>query len=347
MYTREQTKKLFLGKVAVGGGAPVSVQSMTKTLTQDAEATIKQINDLAFSGCEVVRVAVPDMPSAFALKEICRRSPIPVVADIHFDYRLALEAAKYVQGLRVNPGNIGSNERLRVVTEAAKEYGLPIRIGVNSGSLPKGLSESRSLGYRMAEASLQEIEYLHKFDFNNIKVSVKAFDITQTKEAYQILSQKVPYPLHVGITEAGTSYSGLVRSSVGIGAILSEGIGDTIRVSLAANPQEEVRAAWEILKSLSLRQKGVSIIACPTCARTQADISTLALTAEEALREVDKPLKIAVMGCAVNGPGEACSADLGIACGIGHGVLFVRGQKIGEIEEKNYIKALLEQALLL
>ena len=346
MYLREQTQKLYLGNVAVGGGSPITVQSMTKTPTRDIEATVKQIQDLAFSGCEIVRVAVPDMESALSLKEICLRSPIPVVADIHFDYRLALIAAKFVAGLRINPGNIGADDRVKAVVEAAKEYNLPIRIGVNSGSLPKGLDPQLSLGQRMAQTALQEIARLQKYDFQKIKISVKAFDIEQTRQAYTILAKSTPYPMHIGITEAGTSYSGLVRSCVGIGSILSQGIGDTIRVSLSAPPVEEVRAGWEILKSLNLRRKGVSVIACPTCARAQANIPALALAAEEALREVEKPLTVAVMGCAVNGPGEASSADLGLACGAGHGVLFRRGEKIGEVDEKNYLQALLEQVSL-
>ena len=347
MYKRENTKQIQIGKVAVGHGAPVLVQSMTKTLTQDIEATIAQINELAFSGCEIIRCAVPDMQAAQALKEICLRSPIPVVADIHFDYRLALEAAKYVQGLRINPGNIGNEERVKAVVETAREYCLPIRIGVNSGSLPQNLDRSHPLEEQLVEAALREIERLHKFDFDNIKISVKAFDVPATMQAYLALAQKVPYPLHVGITEAGTGYSGLVRSSVGIGAILSQGIGDTIRVSLATSPIEEVRAGWEILKSLNLRQRGVSIIACPTCGRAQAEIKNLALQVEEAFKTIDKPLKVAVMGCSVNGPGEAAAADLGIACGEDKGLLFVRGQKIAVVAETDYIKALLEQALLL
>jgi len=346
MYKRENTKQVHIGKVTVGRGANVSVQSMTKTFTQDIETTIAQINELAFSGCEIIRCAVPDIQAAKALKEICSRSPIPVVADIHFDYKLALEAAKYVHGLRINPGNIGSDERVKAVVEAAKEHCLPIRIGVNSGSLPHGLDNSYTLAEQLVEAALREIERLHKFDFDDIKISAKAFDIPTTEQAYLALARKVPYPLHVGITEAGTGYSGLIRSSVGIGSILSQGIGDTIRVSLATPPIEEVRAGWEILKSLNLRQKGVSIIACPTCGRAQAEIKNLALQIEEAFRTIDKPLKIAVMGCSVNGPGEAVAADLGIACGEGKGLLFVRGQKIAVIIEKDYITALLEQALL-
>mgnify|MGYP000642785131 FL=1 len=328
---RTQTRRVRVGRVEIGGGAPVAVQSMTITDTRDVDATLAQIYQLAAEGCEIVRVAVPDRAAADALREIVPRSPIPVVADIHFDYRLALRALEAgVAKLRINPGNIGSRDRTRLVARAAKERGVPIRIGANIGSLSKAML--RRFGGPTVEAlvasALEDVAVLEDLDFHDIVVSVKASDVPMAIEAYTQVSAAVPYPLHVGITEAGTLGPGTVKSAVGIGAILALGIGDTIRVSLAADPVEEVRVGYEILKSLGLRTRGVQLVACPSCGRAEVDIIAIAADVERRLAQVQAPVKVAVMGCAVNGPGEARMADLGIACGRGMGLLFREG-KIG------------------
>ena len=328
----------------MGGDAPVVVQSMTKTDTRDARATIRQIKELKEAGCEIVRVAVPDAEAAQALAKIKKDINIPLVADIHFDYRLALAALKAgVDGLRLNPGNIGEAAKVKKVALAAKERGVPIRIGVNAGSLPKTSKKKLSTTQRMVEAALEQVRLLESLDFDLIKVSLKAFDVPTTIAAYRDIAKKIPYPLHIGITEAGTPRTGVIRSAVGIGTLLWLGIGDTIRVSLTASPVDEVIAGYEILKSLDLRRRGPVLVSCPTCGRAEADVVKLAQEVEARLLKIDKPIKVAVMGCVVNGPGEAKDADVGIACGKGRGVIFRRGEKVAVVEEKDFLTALMRE----
>ena len=342
MNQRRASKPLRIGGVTVGGGAPVLVQSMTKTDTRNVTATVNQIHELEKYGCEIVRVAVPDEEAAQALASIKRRVRIPIIADVHFDYRLALAALRAgVDGLRLNPGNISEPEQVAAVVEAAKPRGVPIRIGVNAGSLPRSVNTQAPVAERMVEAALEQIHLLEDLDFDLIKVSLKAFDVPTTVEAYQIIARKVPYPLHLGITEAGLPKTGVVRSTLGIGILLYLGIGDTIRVSLTAHPREEVVAAHEILKGLNLRQRGPTLISCPTCGRCEVDLVSLAMAVEERLAKLDKPIKVAVMGCVVNGPGEARYADVGIACGRGRGALFRRGEVVRTVEEKDFLEGLM------
>jgi len=342
MNQRRASKPLRIGGVTVGGGAPVLVQSMTKTDTRNVTATVNQIHELEEYGCEIVRVAVPDEEAAQALASIKRRVRIPIIADVHFDYRLALAALRAgVDGLRLNPGNISEPEQVAAVVEAAKPRGVPIRIGVNAGSLPRSVNTQAPIAERMVEAALEQIHLLEDLDFDLIKVSLKAFDVPTTVEAYQIIARKVPYPLHLGITEAGLPKTGVVRSTLGIGILLYLGIGDTIRVSLTAHPREEVVAAHEILKGLNLRQRGPTLISCPTCGRCEVDLVSLAMAVEERLAKLDKPIKVAVMGCVVNGPGEARYADVGIACGRGRGALFRRGEVVRTVEEKDFLEGLM------
>jgi (E)-4-hydroxy-3-methylbut-2-enyl-diphosphate synthase len=344
MSPRRVSRPVQIGRVTVGGGAPVVVQSMTKTDTRDVMSTIQQIKELEECGCELVRVAVPDAEAAQAIPAIKRDITIPLIADIHFDYRLALAALEAgVDGLRLNPGNIGQADRVKAVVKAAKERGVPIRIGVNAGSLPKAADPALSIPQQMVAAALKHIELLESLDFDLIKVSLKAFDVPTTIEAYREMAQRVPYPLHIGITEAGPPRTGIIRSAVGIGTLLYEGIGDTIRVSLTAHPREEAIAAYEILKSLNLRQHGPVLVSCPTCGRTEVDIFKLAGEVEEYLMKINKPIKVAVMGCEVNGPGEARDADIGIACGKGRAILFKKGEKIGVVEKKDFLSALLRE----
>jgi len=322
----------------------VVVQSMTKTDTRDVRATIAQIRELEEVGCELVRVAVPDAEAARAILSIKKGISIPLIADIHFDYRLALMALEAgADGLRLNPGNIGEPEKVKAVALAAKERGVPIRIGVNAGSLPKTADPELTVAQRMVDAALEQINLLESLDFDLIKVSLKAFDVPTTIEAYQSIAEKIPYPLHLGITEAGTPRRGVIRSAVGIGTLLYMGIGDTIRVSLSAHPREEVIAGYEILKSLNLRQHGPVLVSCPSCGRADVDIVKLAEEVEEQLIKIDKPIKVAVMGCEVNGPGEARDADVGIACGKGRGVIFKKGKKVGVVEEKDFLTALMRE----
>jgi (E)-4-hydroxy-3-methylbut-2-enyl-diphosphate synthase len=317
---------------------------MTKTDTRDVTATIRQIRELEECGCELVRVAVPDMAAAEAIPAIKRGIGIPLVADIHFDYRMALKSLEGgVDGLRLNPGNINELEKVNAVARAAKERKAPIRIGLNAGSLPPPARPGQSVPERMVAAALQQIQCLEDLGFDLIKVSLKAFDVPTTIEAYRLIADRIPYPLHVGITEAGPPRTGIIRSAVGIGTLLYEGIGDTIRVSLTAHPREEVIAAYEILKSLDLRQHGPVLVSCPTCGRTEADISYLAARVEEYLAKVKKNVKVAVMGCEVNGPGEAKDADIGIACGKGRGMLFKKGEKVRVVEENDYLKVIMEE----
>ncbi len=328
----------------VGGDAPIVVQSMTKTDTRNITATLAQISDLAKCGCEIIRIAVPDNEAAQALKAIKEKSPIPIVADIHFDYNLALSALKAnVDGLRLNPGNISNPEHITKVVKAAKEREVPIRIGINSGSLPKTSQTYSSTAELMVIAALEQINLLEKLDFNLIKVSLKAFDVLTTIEAYRLIASKIEYPLHLGITEAGLPKAGAIRSSVGIGILLNEGIGDTVRVSLSTQPSEEVYTAYEILKSLDLRQHGPTLVSCPSCGRTEVNILALAQAVDERLKEISKPIKVAVMGCVVNGPGEAKDADVGIACGKGKGILFKKGEVLRTLDEKDLFTALMKE----
>lgn len=336
------TKEIKVGNVTIGGNNPVSIQSMTNTLTKDADGTIKQIHKLEEAGCEIIRVAVPDKESADALREIKKNISIPLAADIHFDYRLAVEAAKYADKLRINPGNIGGADKVKEVIKAAKEHSIPIRVGINLGSLEKDIEARFGLTAKgLVESALKNIRLLEDNNFYDIVVSLKASDVMKTIKAYQMISNLTEYPLHLGITESGSLFSGTIKSSIGIGALLSQGIGNTIRVSLAADPVEEVRVGKQILQSLGLRRFGVSVTACPTCARANFDVAKIALDIEEATKNSKKPLKIAVMGCAVNGPGEAKEADIGVVGGK-DGCLFYKN---GEIAEKIKKEEIVERIL--
>ena len=370
MSNRRATKPVYLGGVKIGGDAPILVQSMTKTDTRDVAATVKQIHGLEAVGCEIIRCAVPDMEAAQALGAIKRQVHIPLVADIHFHYQLALEALRQgVDCLRLNPGNIRDGQKVKEVVREAQARQVPIRIGVNFGSLPPvgqigktgGLHRSTdgvnllAKGSRaepgemfsavdhMVATALWEIGLLEELDFDLIKISLKAYDVDTTVEAYRRLSTMVPYPFHLGITEAGTARSGSIRSAIGLGILLYDGIGDTIRVSLSADPREEVEAGYEILKSLELRKKGVTLVACPSCGRADVDVIKLANTVDELLKKLDKPVKVAVMGCEVNGPGEAKDADVGIAAGNGRAVIFRKGQKVRVVAVEDMLSALMEE----
>ena len=343
MFTRRKTIQLNLGKVKIGGDAPISVQSMTNTKTHDADATLAQIKKLAEAGCDIIRCAVPDMPAAEGLKKICKESPIPVIADIHFDYKLALAAIEAgVDGLRLNPGNIGGEEKVRAVVEAARAKNIPIRIGVNAGSLPKDLLEKygHPTAEALCEAAWRHIKILEAMDYHNIKISLKCHDVPMTLEAYRLMASQCDYPLHVGITEAGTVNSGIIKSAVGIGTLLAEGIGDTIRVSLTGDPVNEVKVAYNILKALGLREYGPTLISCPTCGRTQINLEKLALEVEKRLANITEPIVVAVMGCVVNGPGEAREADVGIAGGIGEGLIFRKGEVLRKVPEEKIVDEL-------
>jgi len=344
MNKRRVSKPIQIGSVTIGGGTPIVVQSMTNTDTRDVMSTVKQIKELEDCDCELVRVAVPDAEAAQAIRAIKRDISIPIIADIHFDYRLALMALEAgVDGLRLNPGNISEPEKVRAVAQAAKERNVPIRIGVNAGSLPETANPELTIAQRMVDAALEQIQLLESLDFDLIKVSLKAFDVPTTIEAYQSIAEKIPYPLHIGITEAGTPRTGIIRSVAGISTLLYMGIGDTIRVSLTAHPREEVIAGYEILKSLNLRQHGPILVSCPSCGRAEVDIVKLAEQVEEELLKIKKPVKVAVMGCVVNGPGEARDADVGIACGKGRAILFKKGKKIKTIQEKDFVSALMTE----
>jgi (E)-4-hydroxy-3-methylbut-2-enyl-diphosphate synthase len=351
---RRRTKPVFIGDVQIGGNAPIAVQSMTCTDTADVEATVAQIQELADAGCDIVRVAVPDREAAEALPEIVRRTPVPLTADIHFDYRWALAAIKSgFHALRLNPGNIRDVDKVKTVVAAAKERGISIRIGVNAGSLPpiRALADGEmppTIVERMVEAALWEINILEGMDYDNIKISMKAFDVPSMVEANRRLAKVLdergtPYPLHLGVTEAGTPRAGSVRSAIGIGMLLAEGIGDTIRVSLAADPKEEVPVCYDILNTLGLRQRGATLVACPTCGRIEIDLIPLANKVEEHFNKLGKPITVAVMGCVVNGPGEAKMADLGIAGGKGRGVIFRKGEVIRTVDEPEFMQALIEE----
>ncbi len=344
MKKRRISKVIKIGKVTIGGGAPIVVQSMTKTDTRDAMSTINQIKELEECGCELVRVAVPDKEAAQALPAIKKGISIPLIADIHFDYHLALMAITAgVDGLRLNPGNISQPDKVSAIVRAAREKSIPIRIGVNAGSLPKTVNPELTTARQMVAVAMEQIRFLEELDFDLIKVSLKAFDVPTTIEAYYHIAEKIPYPLHIGITEAGPPKSGIIRSVAGISPLLYMGIGDTIRVSLSTHPREEVIAAYEILKSLNLRQHGPVLVSCPSCGRAEVDIISLAAEVEEKLIQINKPIKVAVMGCIVNGPGEARDADIGIACGKGRAILFKKGKKIGVVEEGDYIEVLMRE----
>ena len=337
------TKQITAGGVIIGGGAPVTIQSMTNTPTQDVEATLKQIRELAAAGCEIVRVAVPDMEAARAVGKIKEGSPIPVVVDIHFDYKLALEAiAAGADKVRINPGNIGGEDRVKAVAQACRLHKIPIRIGVNGGSLEKDIltKYGKICPEAMVESAFGHIRLLNKFDFDDICVSLKSSSVPVTMRAYQLMGERSDYPLHIGVTEAGTVRMGTLKSAVGIGGLLALGVGDTIRVSLSADPVEEVYAAREILKAAGVRREGPELVSCPTCGRTKIDLIALANQVEERLKSVDKPITVAVMGCAVNGPGEAAAADCGIAGGVGEGLLFQKGEIIKKVPQDRLVDEL-------
>jgi (E)-4-hydroxy-3-methylbut-2-enyl-diphosphate synthase len=344
LIIRRQSKPIKIGEIIVGGDAPIVVQSMTKTDTRDISATVNQINELADCGCEIARVAIPDFEAAQAISTIKKKTSIPIIADIHFDFRLALKSLKAgVDGLRLNPGNIREPEHVAEVVKAAKQRHVPIRIGVNAGSLPPASNPSVSTAEHMVNVALEQIKLLESLDFDLIKVSLKAFDVLTTIEAYRAIASKISYPLHLGITEAGLPKAGAVRSAVGIGILLHEGIGDTLRVSLSAHPYEEVNTAYEILKTLGLRQHGPTLISCPSCGRAEVDIISLAESVDRSLKDISKPIKVAVMGCVVNGPGEAKEADVGIACGKGKGAIFKKGKVVGTVAEKDFLDTLIAE----
>jgi len=343
---RRKTRGISIGSVPIGGVAPISVQSMTNTDTRDVKATVRQVRRLERAGCEIIRVGVPDMDAARSIGPIKARIRIPIVADIHFDHRLALEAVRQgVDALRLNPGNIGAGNKVREVIKAAQESSVPIRIGVNAGSLEKKLLAKYGgpTPEAMVESALGHVAILEKQNFHHIKISLKASDVGRTIDAYRLLADRVEYPLHVGITEAGTLLPGTVKSAVGIGILLSEGIGDTIRVSLTAPPDREIRTAYAILRALGIRAKGVEVISCPTCSRTEIDLIGLAEKVEKSLDRIQTPLTVAVMGCVVNGPGEAREADIGIAGGRGRGIVFKKGKMIGTYDEADLLGVLLEE----
>jgi len=343
---RNHTRRIAIGSVQVGGNAPISVQSMTNTKTQDVAATVRQIHCLEAVGCEIIRVAVPDEVAARAIVSIKNEIKIPLVADIHFDYRLAIAAAKAgADALRINPGNIGGKQKVGEVVACAKDHGIPIRIGVNAGSLEKPLVEKYggATAEAMVASAFGHLDLLLAHNFDQIKISLKASDIARTVTAYRLLADKTDYPLHVGVTEAGSLYSGIVKSALGIGMLLAEGIGDTLRVSLTRDPTEEVRVGYEILKSLGLRQRGPEIISCPTCGRCDLDLVDIVDQIEKALAYIKTPVKLAVMGCVVNGPGEAKEADIGIAGGKELGILFKKGKIVKKIPQDLLIQTLVKE----
>jgi (E)-4-hydroxy-3-methylbut-2-enyl-diphosphate synthase len=346
MKVHRKTRTIYVGNVPIGGENPIAVQSMTKTDTADIKSTIKQIKSLEKAGCEIIRLAVPDMHAAKSLGRIKKSINTPMIADIHFDWRLAIEAINQgVDGLRINPGNIGARWKIKEVITTAKDRGIPIRIGVNAGSLERDILQKYGHPEPQAivESAEKHIHILEEMNFTNVKVSLKASDVLRTVKAYRLFSEKYDYPLHIGISEAGPPPYGIVKSSVGLGILLSEGIGDTIRVSLTAKPEEEIRVAYGILGALGLRKRGIDIISCPTCGRCRIDLRGLTKKVESKLRKINKPLKIAVMGCVVNGPGEAREADFGIAGGKGRGIVFKKGKVVKSVKEEELLDALLEE----
>lgn len=343
---RKKTREVTVKNVKIGGNSEVVIQSMTNTDTRNVEETLKQIRTLYNAGCQIIRCAVLDMEAAESLKEITAQSPIPVVADIHFDYRLALKSIENgVSALRINPGNIGSRERVEMVCRAAKEKNIPIRIGVNSGSIEKEILEKYKVptAEGLVESALKHVKILEDLDFHDIVISIKSSNVPMMIEAYRLMSSKCNYPLHLGVTESGTVFKGTIKSSVGIGTLLAEGIGDTIRVSLTSDPVDEIKVAKEILKSLGLRKGGLEFISCPTCGRTQIDLIGIAEEVEKRLENIKKDIKVAVMGCVVNGPGEAREADIGIAGGKGEGIIFKKGKIIKKVKESELVDELMKE----
>lgn len=345
MVQRRKSRKVKVGKLFVGGDAPITIQSMTTTDTTDVQATINQIHELEDVGCEIIRVSAPTMEAARALKEIKKNISIPLVVDIHYDYRIALEAAKYVDKLRINPGNIGKEEKVKLVVNAAKDNGIPMRVGVNLGSLEKNLFEK--YGYTaegMVESALNNLKILENLDFYDTIVSLKASDVTRMVQAYRLFAEKTDYPLHLGVTEAGSKIPGAIKSSMGMGILLSEGIGDTIRVSLSENPVEEVKIGKQILRSLGLRKEGVEVTSCPTCARTHVDVIKMVEEIEEKTEKIKKPIHVAIMGCAVNGPGESKKVDIGIVGGAGNTNLLYRdGKIVAKVEKDKIVETILKE----
>lgn len=345
---RKRTKEVRIGDVIIGGLHPVAIQSMTNTKTEDVEATAAQILKLEAAGCQIIRCAVPTMEAAEALKEIKKQIHIPLVADIHFDYRLAIAAIENgADKIRINPGNIGSEERLRAVVDKAKEHNVPIRVGVNSGSLEKPLLEKYGgvTAEGIVESALDKVRMIEEMGYDNLVVSIKSSDVMMCVKAHELIAKECPYPLHVGITEAGTVYSGNVKSSVGLGIILYEGIGNTIRVSLTGDPLEEIKTAKLILKTLGLRKGGIEVVSCPTCGRTKIDLISLANQVETMVADIPLDIKVAVMGCVVNGPGEAKEADIGIAGGIGEGLLIKKGEVVKKVKEEELLETLRQELL--
>ncbi len=340
---RRETRQISVGNVKVGSDSPISVQSMTNTQTQDVQATVKQILALEKAGCEIIRVAVPDMEAALAIEKIKQEISIPIIADIHFDYRLAIASAKAgVNALRINPGNIGDARKIKAVVDCAKEHKISIRIGVNAGSLEKNIEKRLGItSEAMVESALVNIRMLEDLNFHDIKVSLKASDVSRTVKAYRLLASKTNVPFHIGITEAGGLYAGITKSAIGIGMLLSEGLGDTMRVSLTRDPVEEIRTGYEILRALGIRSRGPELISCPTCGRCKIDLFKIAHETEKALLERSSKIKVAIMGCVVNGPGEAKEADIGIAGGDGKGILFKKGKVIRKIAQDNLVEELL------
>lgn len=347
MY-REHTKVISIGDKKIGGGNPVLIQSMCNTKTEDVKATVSQILALEAAGCDIIRVAVPTMEAAAALRSIKKQIHIPLVADIHFDYRLAIAAIESgADKIRINPGNIGARERVEAVVEKAKEYGIPIRVGVNSGSLEKELVEKYGgvTAEALVESALKQVKLIEEMGYDNLVISIKSSDVLMCVKAHELIAKESRYPLHVGITESGTLLSGNIKSSVGLGIILYEGIGDTIRVSLTGDPIEEIKSAKLILKTLGLRKGGVEVVSCPTCGRTKIDLIGLANQVEDMVKDIDLDIKVAVMGCVVNGPGEAREADIGIAGGIGEGLLIKKGEIIKKLPENELLPALRDELL--
>lgn len=348
MMRRDETKQIRIGSVTIGGGSPVAIQSMTNTKTEDVQATVAQILALEKAGCEIIRCAVPTMEAAAALREIKKEIHIPLVADIHFDYRLAIAAIENgADKIRINPGNIGSRERIQAVVDKAKEYQVPIRVGVNSGSLEKELvgKYGKVTAEGLVESALDKVHLIEEMGYDNLVVSIKSSDVLMCVKAHELIADVCPYPLHVGITESGTVTAGNIKSSIGLGLILHQGIGDTIRVSLTGDPVEEIRSAKLILKTLGLRKGGIEVVSCPTCGRTKIDLIGLANQVERMVEDIPLDIKVAVMGCVVNGPGEAREADIGIAGGIGEGLLIKKGEIVKKVKEEELLETLRQELL--